>query len=410
VSRTIRIELPQLHAAQASIAADRSRFRVVVCGRRFGKTELAKTTLIRSALRGFPVAYFAPSYKLLAQTWREIVKTVTPVADRVSNGEFRIELMGGGSVDAWSLDRDDAALGRKYKFVVIDEAARVRHPNVWYEAIRPTLADYQGSALFLSTPRGRNWLWALWLSANSPTATDWKTFSFPTSANPYISAAEIESARATMPDRLFRQEFLAEFIDDRGAVFRNVYEVSTAEPVGPVAGSSYVFGVDFGRHNDFTAVSVFNVDTKTQVYLDRFTETSFAVQRARIAALAAKYRPTLILAELNSIGEPNVEQLIADGLPVQGFYTTAASKGPLIDALAVAIEDSTVTLLDDSVQINELLSYEMDRLPSGRYTYSAPSGLHDDTVIATALAWRAVQQIGASEQQSVVTLGSNKVL
>jgi len=95
------------------------------------------------------------------------------------------------------------------------------------------------------------------------------------------------------------------------------------------------------------------------------------------------------LAELNSIGEPNVEQLIADGLPVQGFYTTGASKGPLIDALAVAIENSAVTLLDDPVQIDELLSYEMDRLPSGRYTYSAPSGLHDDTVIATALAWKA---------------------
>lgn len=389
MSRTIRIELPQLHPAQASIAANRSRFRIVVCGRRFGKTELAKTTIIRSALRGFPVAYFAPSYKLLSQTWREIVKTVTPVADRVSNGEFRIELMGGGSVDAWSLDRDDAALGRKYKLVVIDEAARVRHKDVWYEAIRPTLADYQGSALFLSTPRGRNWLWSLWLAAKDPKATDWATFSFPTSANPFIPAAEIESARATMPDRLFRQEFLAEFIEDRGAVFRNVYEVSTADPMGPIEGHDYVFGVDFGRHNDFTVVSVIDVTTRTQVHLDRFTETSFAVQRGRIAALASVYKPITILAELNSVGEPNVEQLIADGLPVTGFYTTASSKGPLIDALAVAIENADVCLLDDPVQIDELLSYEMDRLPSGRYTYNAPSGLHDDTVIATALAWKA---------------------
>jgi hypothetical protein len=119
------------------------------------------------------------------------------------------------------------------------------------------------------------------------------------------------------------------------------------------------------------------------------------VQRGRLAALYERFKPLMILAEENSIGSVNIEALQADGLPVRGFMTTSKSKGPLIEHLALAMEQDAVALLDDDVLKHELLAYEVKRTVYG-YSYSAPPGGHDDTVMATALSWWAAQRFGSS--------------
>jgi hypothetical protein len=150
--------------------------------------------------------------------------------------------------------------------------------------------------------------------------------------------------------------------------------------------------VDWARSYDFTVISVIDSVTQTQVAIDRFNQISWELQRGRLKALADKYEPRAIWAEANSIGDVNIEALQRDGLPVKAFTTTVNTKGPLIDGLALAIERQDVTLLDDPVQRQELQAYQMERLPSGRYRYGAPQGGHDDTVIATALAWHGANQ------------------
>lgn len=391
---TVQIKLPRLHEHQRAIYEHPARFKVVACGRRFGKTEMAKARLIRGAIYGKPVAYFSPTYKLLLQTWRELTHALKPVTRAVNNSDHRVDLVTGGVIEAWSLDTENVAVGRKYADVVIDEAARVRHSEVWSEAIRPTLTDLKGTALFISTPRGHNWFWRLYQLGIDPLQAEWQSWTFPTSANPYIDAAEIESARQVLPARIFAQEYLAEFTQDGGGVFAGVHEASTLEAGQPDDGGVYVFGVDWGRHNDFTAISVIDVTKRRQVWLERFTGTAYEVQRARIISLYQRWRPAAIYAEANSMGEPNIEALVRAGLPVYGFTTTAQSKPPLIEGLALAIERGELLLLNDAVQVAEMTAYEMERLPSGRYTYSAPDGQHDDTVIALALAWHGVCQYG----------------
>jgi len=94
------------------------------------------------------------------------------------------------------------------------------------------------------------------------------------------------------------------------------------------------------------------------------------------------------------MGEPLVEQLQRDGLPVQGLTTTAQNKTEIIEALALAIERGEVTLLDDETQIAELEAYDLERLPSGTFRYGAPEGMHDDCVMSLALAWHAVSDSG----------------
>jgi hypothetical protein len=123
------------------------------------------------------------------------------------------------------------------------------------------------------------------------------------------------------------------------------------------------------------------------VALDRFNQIDYSLQLSRLTALYERFRPRAIVAEANSMGQPLVEQLQAAGLPVVPFTTTAASKQIAVDALALAFERGSIRIIPDATLISELQAYEAERLPSGMLRYGAPSGIHDDTVMAVMLAW-----------------------
>ena len=161
-------------------------------------------------------------------------------------------------------------------------------------------------------------------------------------------------------------------------------------------GHAYVAGVDWGRSKDYTAIAVLDASNGKMVALERFNQVGWELQRDRLAQIVKKWRPQVVWAEANSIGEPNIDALVRQGLPVRRFYTSAKSKAPLIESLALAIERNDITLLDDPVLLGELADYKFDRLSNGSYRYGAPPGGHDDTVIATALAWYGSQSTGPS--------------
>jgi hypothetical protein len=168
---------------------------------------------------------------------------------------------------------------------------------------------------------------------------EWHGWQLPTAANPYIAPSEIEAARLGLPERIFAQEFLAQFLDDAGGVFRRVMDAATATAQGgAIGGHEYAFGVDWGRTNDYTAMAVLDVTHSEIVALDRFNQIDYSLQLARLTALYERFRPRAIVAEANSMGQPLIEQLQAAGLPVVPFTTTAASKQIAVDALALAFE------------------------------------------------------------------------
>jgi hypothetical protein len=224
----------------------------------------------------------------------------------------------------------------------------------------------------------------------------------PTASNPYIDSAEIEAARLDMTEGMFAQEFLAQFIAWEGAVFRGILEAATAPwNAEPESRHEYVIGCDWGRSLDYTVFCVVDVSTRTMVALDRSNRVDYVLQRGRLEALCQRWRPSCIIAEANSIGQPIIEQLWRDGLPVQSFNTTNASKARIIEGLALAIERGQVRILPDPVLLAELQSFQCERLPSGLMRYSAPPGSHDDCVMALALcgvAFGAVMQSRAAAQ------------
>ena len=391
--KQIELILPILHEGQQVIVDEARRFNVLACGRRFGKTMLGVDLLVDKAIDGCLVGWFSPTYRMLNEVWKAIHETTRPLHSRVSLQEHRIELITGGVTDCWSLDAYDSVRGRKYHRVIIDEAAMVPDlGDAWQAAIRPTLTDYTGDAFFLSTPKGINFFHECYSRGVDQTQSEWKAWHAPTTANPYIDPAEVESARQELPEQVFRQEYLAEFLQNDGAVFRNI-DACLSPDTGDHKGHRLFAGVDWGQQNDFTVISVVCATCHREVELDRFNKIEWAFQRARLKAVMDRWGVLAVVAESNSIGQPNLEALVREGLPVRGFETTASSKPPLIQSLALALERVECQWLPDPVGRVELLSYEAKRnATTGRVSYSAPSGGHDDTVMARALAWECVQR------------------
>jgi hypothetical protein len=137
---------------------------------------------------------------------------------------------------------------------------------------------------------------------------------------------------------------------------------------------------------------VIDATTREVVALDRFNRIDYVIQKGRLQALYERFRPDAIYVEQNSMGVPLVEDLQRLNLPVHPFLTTNASKLLVIDALALAFEREELRVLDDPDLVNELLAFQAERLPSGTLRYSAPEGVHDDCVMALALAWHGAAQ------------------
>jgi hypothetical protein len=313
----------------------------------------------------------------------------------------------GGIVEFLSLDEPDNARGKTAFGVIIDEAGFVPE-RAWYEVLRPMISDTNGWVLAMGTPRGRNWFWRESLAARDQ--DDSAAWQVPTLGvaiqddrlvrqihpleNPHFPFREAVRMYESMPQRTFKQEFLAQFVEDAGLVFRGVTAVSTAQPGAPDPTHSYVMGIDWARSYDWTVLSVIDATTKTQVAVDRFNQIDYQFQLGRLEVMQERWHCESIIAEANAMGMPLVEQIMRRGLPVTAFTTTAQSKAEIIEGLALAIERRDVTLLDDATQRLELEAYDMQRLPGGTFRYGAPEGLHDDTVMALALAWHGVGSSG----------------
>lgn len=361
---------------------------------RWGKTRLGAALCIAAAAQSKRAWWIAPSYKVAAVGWRAIATLGMQIPGaQIRQVDKQVILPGGGWAQVRSADNPQSLRGEGLDFVVIDECAFVKEPT-WGESLRPSLSDRQGGALFISTPKGHNWFWRLYQNGLDGDA-EWQSWQFPTSSNPFIDAGEIATAQATLPDRIFRQEYLAEFMSDAGGVFRGVMDCATAEPQEPVDGHQYVFGVDWGKHSDFTVITVLDIGERRIVWQDRFNQIDYRLQRQRLAALNDRYKPFEIIAESNAMGEPIIEQLQMDGLPVTAFNTTNATKAAAIEALALAFEKREIAILNDDILIGELQAFEMTRTPSGMVKYAAPAGMHDDAVMSLALAWQGAAYTGA---------------
>lgn len=403
----MKIRLPFPHDGQRAVREQARRHNWLSAGRRWRKTTLLTAITVEAALRGGEYVWGAPTFDQVRIAFREAKRAAGTVAT-FNQSQMTMTLPTGGQVFYRSLDDPDNARGLTAHGVVMDECGDIR-PEAWYEVLRPMLIDTGGWSWGIGTPKGRNWFF--FEHATALSREDSAAWQVPTVGceivdgrlvrkthpmeNPNVPFEEIINLFATMPERTFRQEILAEFIAGEGAVFRNIMACTKAEPATPEAHEGHIIiaGLDWGKQNDFTATSIGCATCKMEVARDRFNRIDYVFQRDRLKELYRRWRVGKILAESNSIGEPNLEMLQRDAFPVIGFQTTASSKPPLIENLALALERTEWQFQSDPAWTAELEAFERKLSPTtGRSTYSAPQGMHDDTVIARALMlWQAQQ-------------------
>lgn len=263
VEAPIKIVLPPLHPGQRALEESPARFKVGVCGRRFGKTTYGVRQCTKGALEtGGLYWWIGPSYRVASIGWKMLktlawqINQVTPVEVREAD-MMVVFKRNGGTVAIKSADNPDSLRGDKLSGVVFDEFAQIKE-ETWGEVIRPALSDRRGWALFIGTPKGKNWAYRLFERGKDQ--PQWESFKIPTaltedgtaftkvigSTNPYIVADEMEQARQEMSPEAFAQEYLADFGMSQYLVYPEI-SVEANEWKGPIPDLVHYYGgLDFG--------------------------------------------------------------------------------------------------------------------------------------------------------------------
>ena len=362
------------HPAQQEVLDSAARFRVLMCGRRFGKSLISQIISLLECSVNHKVAYITPTY-LLAKAFFVELDKVLPASVKRNASDLKIE-MNNGFIWFFTGERLDNLRGLKFHLVLIDEASFI--PDLedgWINSIRPTLTDYRGKAIFLSTPRGKNYFYSLFLKGQGGDSS-WQSFKFSTYDNPFIDKEEIDSARLQMPDVAFRQEYLADPSENAANPFGSVHiqscvhSLSTNPPV--------CFGIDLAKSSDYTVIIGLDMHGNT-CWFDRFQRD----WRSTTQAITALPRVPMLI-DATGVGDPIVEDLQREGIPVTGFKFTSSSKQQIMEGLISSMHQRKISY-PPGIIVAEMETFEYQYTKHG-VRYSAPSGFHDDTVCALALA------------------------
>ena len=239
----------QLSEPQRQVADNKSRFRILCTGRRFGKTTLAIRELCYNARKPNKVCwYVAPSYRQAKQiAWvklKQILKDLRWIR-RVNEAELTVELKNKSRICLRGADNKDSLRGVGIDFLVLDECADIDE-QAWSEVLRPTLSDTKGTAMFSGTPKGMNWFHDLYQRGQDQTDEDYSSFSFTTLEGGFVDSGEIEQAKRDLDAKTFRQEYQATWETYSGIIY---YGFSTSENIKhfdpPLDNNIIHIGMDF---------------------------------------------------------------------------------------------------------------------------------------------------------------------
>lgn len=365
----------------------------MACGRRWGKTMSCANAVVANAWEDAGEYFWvAPTYKLTQVGWRMINK-FEGAFDKFNISDMQAYMINGSRIDFISADRPQFAVGVGYKGGIIDEAALIK-PLLWQESIRPSLTDYRGWVIMAGTPKGQGWFYQEWIKGNSAEYPQYKSFSFPTVSNPYIDPKEVAQAKSELPEDTFRQEYLAEFLEEAAGVFRHINQILTGGFEEPKPDHEYVIGWDIAKHADFSVMIVMDCQTRHTVHIWRERKVDYRVQLQHLGWLAKKYNNAQILLDSTGVGDPILEEAQALSVDVEGYKFTNESKTKLVQNLSVGIQNYELSIPENAIElINEMRLYQYEYSLGGRVKYSAPDGFHDDCVTAQALAyWKLTHQ------------------
>lgn len=393
------------HKAQREVLKSSAKFRVLNCGRRWGKTKLAAYIVLRKARKSNQMIWWvAPTYKVVKRGYKEILRQIPP--DVLSSPpppdtnfdagrSVILKFKNGTNIEFYSAERPEGMLGEGVDYAVLDEAALMPE-NIWAQVVRPTLLDREGEGILISTPRGRNWFFRAWQRGQSEAQKDrnWNSWTFPSWTNETLPEGGVDDLIEDLPAVLVQQEVEAKFIAAGSNIFIVPDEIMQPDLVRPEG--HVVLGIDLAKTTDFTVLYGANARTRENCYYERFQDVTWPRQRRRIIRAARKLLKegaTGVTLSIDStgVGDPMVDELEELGFDVIGMnFTTWKDK--MVKLLAKDMEDGKAFVLNNE-QLTEFENYELHVTEKGRVTYSAPQGEHDDAVAAKMLQhWTIVNE------------------
>jgi len=378
----MQIKLPTPHKGQTIFLKSKAKRRVLMCGRRWGKSLICKSLAIERALKKQLVAYVTPTFALGKVFFKELLENIAPELVREQNQtDLFIKLVTGGSIRFFTGEAPDNFRGHKFHLVILDECAYIKNlKSVWNEAIQPTLTDYNGDAVFISTPRGQGDFYQIYQRGVNK-EKNWESFHYTTYENPHLDKSVIEEAQKELPEIVFAQEYLA--IPQANA--SNPFGNHIAKNVIPMLSRkrSNAFGIDLASTFDWSVIIGLVEDENVAIMsFHRRWQSDWNETKIKIKELP---RSIPKMMDNTGVGMPIYDELRLDVPNLHGFKFNSSSKPQLIKELILAVEQGRIKYTQDVA--DEMLNFEYQYNPStNNIKYQAFSG-HDDQVIALALAW-----------------------
>lgn len=338
--------------------------------------------------------YVLPTYKQAKTVvWDELVKQHVPMemVAKLNASELAIYYKNGSIQRFVGSEDIDAHRGTNPKDVVFDEFSE-QDPQIWTAIFQPVLRENGGTATWIFTPKGKNHSWELLEFAKQNPAT-WYTLIQTVEDTNGLTEQEIEDARLSTPEALFRQEYYCDFLENAGAFFRrirqNTYDAD--DYVDPT--HFYQCGFDLAKYNDWTvgtAIDLYNFKVKPQ---ERYNQVDWNFQKLMIEAMARKHNNAKVKIDRTGVGDPIVEDLERRGLNIGedgAVVFTAQSRRDMLNNLSILLQQDKIKIPNDEGLIAELEAFQYVMTDKGKIEVKTRKGMHDDRVMSLALAVHGV--------------------
>ena len=365
------------------------KYHIVSVGRQFGKSLMGENILLYWAINEpkSKILWVSPIFAQSDKVHSEIESAIyqSGIIKSSNHSKNQMILKNGTEIYFKSAENYQTIRGYSFNYVIIDECAYVDE-NAWIQSIRPTMASQGKKALFLSTPKSKNWFYNLFQMGLSEEYSNYKSYKGSSYDSPYINQEEIEDARKTIPENIFKQEYLAEFLEGGGEVFTNLNSITFEQyptPMGKIYG-----GLDLAKQIDYSVLTLMD-ELGRVISITRTNKRDWS-DIVNVMANEINRFNASVYVEVNSIGDMFFDLLNKRTKSIYPFITTNNSKQEIIEGLILDVNERNIQIPNKILfpsLFEELSIFSYEYSPKSRsIKYGSPSGFHDDCVMSLAMA------------------------
>ena len=377
------------HRVIETIVDTPQKYITVVSPRQVGKSLLLVNLILYYSIndKGSKIGVITPIYQQARKLMEDLYEAIkdSGIVEATNFSNFEIKLKTGSKIYFRSSEREDSLRGYTFDYLFLDEAS-YQSEDAWKRAIQPTALVHGKKVVLFSTPRGRDWFYELFQMGQDLNYPNYASVRMEQGDNPYIDLEEIAAAKRSLPDAIFRAEYLGEFLEGESQVFQN-FNANSFDKWPKPQGKCYI-GVDLAQTGDYTVATVIDATgAVVEIYRDNHKE--WETMQTNIIQLARKYAATVMI-ETNSMGSVILEGIKKKYQDTHGFNTSNQSKRDIVESLIMGFNEGTVKI-PSAILLpelhRELEVFEMTYNPQTRSVkYAARNNFHDDMVISLCIA------------------------